>query len=110
MAQFRATIQGTRGEASRLGSKQSGLTVTANGWNAGVRVVAGHRNGVDTFDIYATGGSGYNSGHGLIATMVGNELTFHGRNGSITAEKLAADVFTGELWSEVADQHEDVDA
>lgn len=38
MARFRATIQGMRGEASRLGSKSSGLVVTANGWNAGITV------------------------------------------------------------------------
>jgi hypothetical protein len=38
MAQFRGVIAGQRGEASRLGSKSSGLTVHCNGWNGGVTV------------------------------------------------------------------------
>lgn len=83
-----------------MGSKQSGLVVNANGWSAGVRVVAGHRDGIDTFDIYATGGSGHTSGPGLIATLVGDQLTYHGRNGSISAEKLATEVFQGQSWSD----------
>jgi hypothetical protein len=62
MARFRATIRGQRGEASRLGSKGSGLHVTANGWNAGVKVLA-HAGGEvdDAFDVYLTSGS---NGHG----------------------------------------------
>lgn len=59
MAQFRATIEGQRGEASRLGSKASGITARINGWNGGVRVEAAHRDGKDYFDVYATGGSGH---------------------------------------------------
>ena len=38
MAQFRGTIQGGRGEASRLGHKSSGLTLQANGWDIGAEV------------------------------------------------------------------------
>lgn len=38
MAQFRGSVVGCRGEATRLGSKKSCLTVEANGWNFGVRV------------------------------------------------------------------------
>ena len=36
MAHFRATIQGARGEASRLGGKSSGIYTTTRGWNIGV--------------------------------------------------------------------------
>ena len=36
MARFRGTVQGDRGEASRLGHKS--LTVEAHGWTIGVRV------------------------------------------------------------------------
>lgn len=36
MAHFRGTLTGNRGEASRLGTKNSGLHGTANGWNVGV--------------------------------------------------------------------------
>ncbi len=35
MAHFRGTLQGNRGDASRLGSKDSGLQVTCAGWRLG---------------------------------------------------------------------------
>lgn len=57
MAQFRATIQGQRGEVSRLGSRKSGITARINGWHSGIRVEAFERNGLDCFDVYQTGGS-----------------------------------------------------
>lgn len=38
MAHFRGIIQGTRGEASRLGSKNSGLNVAACSWQGSVVV------------------------------------------------------------------------
>lgn len=38
MAHFRGTVSGQRGEASRLGSKNSGLTVEAQSWEGKVRV------------------------------------------------------------------------
>jgi hypothetical protein len=60
MARFRATIAGNRGEASRLGTASSGLSVTANGWHGGVSVeVRACECGGDTFTARATGGSGY---------------------------------------------------
>lgn len=57
MAQFYAEIQGNRGSASRMGSKDSGMTAHVRGWDAGVRVVAKHEDGLDVFYVYATGGS-----------------------------------------------------
>lgn len=57
MAQFRATIKGQRGQASRLGGKASGMVATVNGWHKGVRVEAIHENGEDFFRVYATTGS-----------------------------------------------------
>lgn len=61
MAQFRAVIKGQRGEASRLGSKVSGIHAEVNGWNSGVSVYgAVHNDGhgeYDAFGIYITGGS-----------------------------------------------------
>lgn len=39
MAQYRGTLQGNRGSASRLGTKSSDLTVTAHGWHLGLRAV-----------------------------------------------------------------------
>lgn len=67
MAQFRGTVSGQRGEASRLGSKNSGLVVTANGWNAGVTVDVSHIDGEDVFIVYRTGGSGGSGGKEIIA-------------------------------------------
>ena len=63
MAHFRATIQGNRGEASRLGTKGSGLDADVNGWDSGVSVRASYNNEKkrDEFSIYLTGGSGYSS-------------------------------------------------
>lgn len=58
MARFRGTIQGCRGEASRLGGTETGIETRTNGWNSGVRVVGFvDDNGDDCFDIYITGGS-----------------------------------------------------
>ena len=58
MARFRATVQGMRGEASRLGSKDSGIRTNANGWDSGV-IVFGWVDDQeqDVFEIYQTGGS-----------------------------------------------------
>ncbi len=58
MAHFRATIKGTRGLASRLGTPKSGLAVEANGWHTGIRVYADvSADGADRFYVELTGGS-----------------------------------------------------
>ena len=70
MAQFRATIQGCRGEASRLGGKESGIRASVNGWRGGVSVEAiVNPNGNDEFRVYATGGSGYGGGAGFLGSV-----------------------------------------
>jgi hypothetical protein len=38
MARFRGTLQGSRGEASRLGDSRSGLEVDACSWNGRIEV------------------------------------------------------------------------
>lgn len=55
MARFRALIQGTRGEASRLGHQ--GIRASVNGWHCGVKVCGGIEDGADVFYVYATSGS-----------------------------------------------------
>jgi len=60
MAQFRGTVEGNRGEASRLGTPASGMVTTCNGWNMGVTVIATHNDGVDRFEVLKTGGSNNN--------------------------------------------------
>ena len=59
MAQFRATISGGRGDASRLGTKASGIRAGVNGWNVGVHVRAFHdeHGDGDTLNLYTTAGS-----------------------------------------------------
>ncbi len=47
MAHFRGTIQGARGEASRLGGKSSGLQITAASWQGAVCVDLYEKDGVD---------------------------------------------------------------
>lgn len=42
MAQFRGTVQGHRGQASRLGSKSSGLDVDAQSWEGAVKTRLWH--------------------------------------------------------------------
>lgn len=55
MARFRGTLQGNRGEASRLG--HTGLSARINGWDAGIRVEASIIDGRDCFELWITDGS-----------------------------------------------------
>ncbi|MCP4573363.1 MAG: hypothetical protein GY838_13490 [bacterium] len=57
MAQFRGEVHGSRGTASRLGNKATGLTATANGWTVGGQVTMRHSNGEDVVDVWLTSGS-----------------------------------------------------
>jgi len=59
MAQYRAEIKGNRKEASRLGTKESGMSAEINGWQSGVEVEAtfNEATGEDEFHIQITAGS-----------------------------------------------------
>lgn len=59
MAHFISYIKGCRGEASRLGSKNSGIRASAQGWNCGMTIYGSHSNltGNDKFCVNATTGS-----------------------------------------------------
>ncbi len=71
MARFRGTLQGQRGDASRLGSKASGLTVEANGWDTGVRVTLWvDDDGRDRVTVQRTGGSHARTNSRTIAEWV----------------------------------------
>lgn len=54
MAHFRGTLQGAHGEASRLGTKSSGLTVEAQSWQGKVVVTLTERDGVDYATVHLT--------------------------------------------------------
>jgi hypothetical protein len=74
MARFYADIQGSRGEATRMGTAASGIQAHPRGWNLGVQVDGGTRDeednlGLDEFDITISRGSnGY-----------GNRIAYLGR-------------------------------
>lgn len=58
MARFIGFIKGNRGEASRLGTEESGLNAAARGWNCGARIrLRGMSNGGDRCTVYADQGS-----------------------------------------------------
>lgn len=58
MARFRGTIQGSRGQASRLGTTNGGIVTNTNGWQTGIKVIGSvDKNGKDVFSVYATSGS-----------------------------------------------------
>lgn len=58
MAQYLGLVEGSRGPATRLGGKASGLRVEANGWACGIEVDVKHEDGHDVFYVTLTGGSG----------------------------------------------------
>jgi hypothetical protein len=61
MANFRGTIHGVRGEASRLG--HSRLEGRVAGWNVGVGLCAYREDdGTDSIGIHVDEGNGYNAG------------------------------------------------
>ncbi len=59
MSHFYANIQGSRGEATRCGTKNSGLSSHVRGWNVGVKVYIVYNEAEDRDEIHieATGGS-----------------------------------------------------
>lgn len=83
MAHFIGFINGSRGEASRLGTKNSGIEARAQGWNIGGRVAVRHNatTGKDEVTLEVTTGSN-GSGHSLcLGTFIINA------NGEITKGK-----------------------
>ena len=59
MSHFYASIQGSRGEATRQGTKDSGMYGHIRGWDRGVRVecVYNSAEDKDVFHVTMTGGS-----------------------------------------------------
>lgn len=55
MAQFQSDIQGHRGQASRLGSKASGITANVRSWEGQITVAMWHneRENCDYVSIYS---------------------------------------------------------
>lgn len=57
MAQFIGYIRGQRNQVHRIGTKNSGLSVVANGWDIGGEIELTHENGEDVIRFFVTGGS-----------------------------------------------------
>jgi len=57
MATFRGRVQGNRGEATRNGSKKSGISVTAQSWQGSVQVRLYERDGETMCRITSGAGS-----------------------------------------------------
>jgi hypothetical protein len=57
VARFLASIQGGRGEATRLGTVGSGISAHARGWDLGVRVDGRAIGERDAFAVAISGGS-----------------------------------------------------
>lgn len=92
MAEFMATAQGGRGEASRLGHKSTGARTTCNGWSAGVAVSACDTDQGNQFDVLMNEGNGYNAGRCMHLGTVepgGNGPTFY-PSPELVAQILAA--------------------
>ena len=68
MAHFRGVVQGNRGDASRLGSKDSGLSVEAQSWDG--KVVTGlHYNHTDNRNVAQVALRQHSNGAGTRATL-----------------------------------------
>jgi hypothetical protein len=67
MAHFYGDLQGSRGEATRCGTKASGIDAHIRGWHTGVSVRLAHVDGVDVVRVYRTSGSSGAGSDTLIA-------------------------------------------
>ena len=54
MSHFYGVLTGSRGQATRCGTKNSGLNTTAAGWKGAIEVYLTEVNGVDHYAIYLT--------------------------------------------------------
>ena len=65
MAHFYGSIQGQRGEVTRLGSKTSGLSIVAASWQGCVRVELSEQDGIDIAHVNLTPWHGHATNHTL---------------------------------------------
>lgn len=58
MSHFYGSIQGSKGQATRCGTKKSGISAHIRGWNVGARVdIFTNEQGQDEVRVSKTGGS-----------------------------------------------------
>ena len=89
MAHFYGRIKGSRGEASRLGTKQSGISVTAAGWGGAIEVALWvDKEGRDRYAVAARQWHGAGE-HAHLASGIVGEAPQKAEN-PVNAELLAA--------------------
>lgn len=73
MSQWYGSMKGSKGEATRQGTKKSGMTAHIRGWDIGVYVncFVDDEDGKDTISIYKTRGSN-NSSPDIIGMLKDN--------------------------------------
>lgn len=76
MAHFYGGVHGNRGEATRLGTKDSGLKAFANGWDIGVDVRLRYCKDTDedVISVTLTGGSNGNSSSKCLGSFTIKDL------------------------------------
>ena len=76
MAQYYANIQGNRGEATRMGTKSSGMIGHIRGWHIGCRVYVGwnEEKECDEVTISLTSGSAGHKGSKELGTFTAQDL------------------------------------
>ena len=52
MSHFYGTLQGSRGQATRCGTKNSGVSTVAAGWKGAVETFVTEVDGVDHYEVY----------------------------------------------------------
>ena len=79
MARFYAEIQGSRGEASRMGTPSSGMRGHIRGWHVGGKVYMRAEGDIDVCDIAVSGGS---AGYRVVSLASARA----GENGALIAQ------------------------
>jgi len=75
MAHFYGDIQGNRGQATRMGTKQSGFRGHLRGWDVGVKAfLRVNAAGNDEVQVYASSGSNGCRGDVYICTITTNGI------------------------------------
>ena len=69
MSRFYASIQGSRGEATRMGTKNSGIRGHVRGWSVGATVDGSADMGADVITIHGTAGSNGGESPGYLVQL-----------------------------------------
>lgn len=90
MAHFIGYVQGNRGEASRLGTKSSGIGSTARGWDIGASLSISHNEERDTDTLFIHIDKGSNNKSSRIIANVFKTADGYNVNSLISREELEA--------------------